>query len=682
MNVSLEQFDSPNFNPNKYVKEISHGCVGGVEFQQQRLKIQNIADETSNLLKKNVYRNYTLFIETAKEISRLEGDMYQLSHLLSEQRSLLSTLATTSMFEDQKRIHLSETESKDDDEDADMKRRQALSDVAEKIEGCINLTENSGRQYLYEGDLTELDAIDNSQICKLRAYLLSDVLLLASTTTSRRSPAVYKLETVYDVNNLAIVNVKDVKNAIKLLAFPDTRVFQVTSSQAKKEWLEKFDEAKKLLMTGHSRKRGSISVEQKSPARNVNVESTNPFDEVEDEVDSGETVPGWLLEVAEDLDVLIVERHFEDAYFLIEKTKNYLKENPPANEILIQDIQGKVDIRVKTLTQILTKELEITPEKSHQGGLRAARRSVRLLNTLQKSTQACDLFLKLCSNILKSQLSTVKGETTNASYVRQLSAVFFSNLCYMAKEFQYQAFPNNPYCASSFIVWCTKEVSNFVSRLVRQVFFPQVSLAILHKCVEHLKFYSKQLSDDGIDVIYLIDGHLRTPLTRILLETRNKLAESVNTKIVEEKWHLTNLKSKQQTEKLVSEFNNLGISGTEKYIQDACFFQLTSNTIWFCRVFIQFIENSAFEIASIEYEVEQAVCDILLRFTEQIIQALYNEEFRNERRIIEINGKFLAEEFIPFCEALYRKRHKIGSIKLKQIRNEFNDSLNENTITG
>ena len=187
MDISLEQFDSPNFNPNKCkfefcfpfietfiqkriiikcfhfkdVKEISHGCVGGVELQQQRCKIQNIADETSNLLKKNVYRNYTLFIETAKEISRkyilekyfclkleskckavifflgLEGDMYQLSHLLSEQRSLLTTLATTSMFEDQKRIHLSETESKEDDDDADMKRRQALSDVAEKIEGCI-----------------------------------------------------------------------------------------------------------------------------------------------------------------------------------------------------------------------------------------------------------------------------------------------------------------------------------------------------------------------------------------------------------------------------------------------------------------------------------------------------------------------------------------------------------------
>lgn len=49
----------------------------------------------------------------------------------------------------------------------------------------------------------------------------------------RRTPARYKLETVYDVNNLAIVNVKDMKNAFKLLAFPDTRVFQASNSQAK-----------------------------------------------------------------------------------------------------------------------------------------------------------------------------------------------------------------------------------------------------------------------------------------------------------------------------------------------------------------------------------------------------------------------------------------------------------------
>lgn len=40
-----------------------------MELHQQRAKIQNLADETNGILKKNVYHNYALFIETAKEIS-------------------------------------------------------------------------------------------------------------------------------------------------------------------------------------------------------------------------------------------------------------------------------------------------------------------------------------------------------------------------------------------------------------------------------------------------------------------------------------------------------------------------------------------------------------------------------------------------------------------------------------
>lgn len=68
------------------------------------------------------------------------------------------------------------------------------------------------------------------------------------------------------------------------------------------------------------------------------VSMISAFDEVEEDVNDVEIIPDWLLEVAEDLDVLIVERHFEEAYALIEKARNYLKESPPQNEILVQDI--------------------------------------------------------------------------------------------------------------------------------------------------------------------------------------------------------------------------------------------------------------------------------------------------------------------------------------------------------
>jgi hypothetical protein len=46
----------------------------------------------------------------------------------------------------------------------------------------------------------------------------------------------YKFEAMYELGSLAVVNVRDmssVKTAFKLLAFPDTRVFQCTNNQSK-----------------------------------------------------------------------------------------------------------------------------------------------------------------------------------------------------------------------------------------------------------------------------------------------------------------------------------------------------------------------------------------------------------------------------------------------------------------
>lgn len=69
--------------------------MGGQELQQQRKAIQAVSESTNIMLKKNVYRNYIQFIETAKEITHLESEMYQLSHLLFEQKSLLEVLVDT-----------------------------------------------------------------------------------------------------------------------------------------------------------------------------------------------------------------------------------------------------------------------------------------------------------------------------------------------------------------------------------------------------------------------------------------------------------------------------------------------------------------------------------------------------------------------------------------------------------
>jgi len=57
----------------------------------------------------------------------------------------------------------------------------------------------------------------------------------------RRGPVRYKFHTLYELDNLAVVNVKDtnvVKNAFRLLKFPDTRLFQAESPKAKVQYLQ------------------------------------------------------------------------------------------------------------------------------------------------------------------------------------------------------------------------------------------------------------------------------------------------------------------------------------------------------------------------------------------------------------------------------------------------------------
>lgn len=167
----------------------------------------------------------------------------------------------------------------------------------------------------------------------------------------------------------------------------------------------------------------------------------------DDDSEYHEPPPEWVLEVAEDLDSCIAQRHFEEAYSLLEKAKAYLKDAQPIP--LLTEIQTKVNDRGRSLVNVLTKELESSAEaKSLQGGgLRSARRTVKLLIQLNRSAQACHLYLRLCSAVLKARLSRIKRESTTVAYVKQLSAIAFSNIVEIAREFL-KTFPQSTNCTS------------------------------------------------------------------------------------------------------------------------------------------------------------------------------------------------------------------------------------------
>ena len=65
--LSLRSYSLTSFPAD--VSEISSGGDVYQDLLEHRQRVQKLSDDTSVALKKNVYRNYTQFIETAKEIS-------------------------------------------------------------------------------------------------------------------------------------------------------------------------------------------------------------------------------------------------------------------------------------------------------------------------------------------------------------------------------------------------------------------------------------------------------------------------------------------------------------------------------------------------------------------------------------------------------------------------------------
>ncbi|KAF3703054.1 Exocyst complex component 8 [Channa argus] len=357
-----KQLESPNFDPQNYVKQLSQQSDGDRDLQEHRQKIQNLADETAQNLKKNVYKNYRQFIETAKEISYLESEMYQLSHILTEQKSIMESI-TQALLSTDKDETSKEMQAAFPKETEDVKQRN-LTSLLEKVEGGKNIMDIPGRHLVYNGDLSEFDVDHMSLIQKVHAFLMNDCLLIATWLANRRGTVKYKYNALYELDSFAVVNVKDnapMKDMFKILMFPDSRIFQAENSKVKKEWLEILDETKKKKVTKDKHEK-----EEEIPTSPVRAEvSTNPFDEDDGEPagteESVDLSLDWIQELPEDLDVCIAQRDFEGAVDLLDKLNEYLKDQPTAIRQL--RIEGATLLYIHKLCNIFfTSVLETAKE--------------------------------------------------------------------------------------------------------------------------------------------------------------------------------------------------------------------------------------------------------------------------------------------------------------------------------
>ncbi|XP_060841618.1 exocyst complex component 8 isoform X2 [Rhopalosiphum padi] len=557
MDSLIKSVGENDYQPEKYVKELSQRCMGPEELLQQKTNVQSLGEQINTMLKKNVFYNYIQFIDTAKEIANLEGEMYQLSHLLTEQASLLNSLASSSIVSEQ------------------------ISNSSKEVNG---------------------------------------------------------------VKNAEVDNVVEEKRVQKLLNIME-RV-----ENCNNDWLSKFEVAKKSQISVENKMK--TTVDHKMIQRTDSIQLVhNSFEPETPETE----LPDWIIDLADDLDVLIAQRHFEDANSLISKARQYLEEyGDKISTSIEQEIKTKLENRIQALTLVLTKELQVSPDKSHKGGLRAARRAVRILNQLDKSSQACDLFLKVCSNLLKSQLQYVKRDGAMSSFVKKYSMVFFGTTIEITHEFLYKAFPNSSACASAFILWTIQEVNDFMVILNKHMFVPQTSLSNLSECIKVIHKNCQELCDYGIDLQFQIDGQLRIPLTKSINDIKDKTIEVIKIRFSEDKWKPFNLKTKQQRDKIVEEYTNYGFSNIESYNKGDSWIMLTQNTITFTRTYLLLLNDClvlySTDLANV---IDQLLYEVFAAHCNYIKSSMKNKNFVNDINIITTNARFILDIFLSHCFKLY-----------------------------
>ncbi|KAK5852665.1 hypothetical protein PBY51_006515 [Eleginops maclovinus] len=659
--------ESQNFDPQNYVKQLSQQSDGDRDLQEHRQKIQNLADETAQNLKKNVYKNYRQFIETAKEISYLESEMYQLSHILTEQKSIMESI-TQALISTDKDETSKEMQAAFPKETEELKQR-TLTSLLEKVEGGKNIMDTPGRHLVYNGDLVEFDVDNMSPIQKVHAFLMNDCLLIATWLPNRRGTVKYKYNALYDLESFAVVNVKDnppMKDMFKILMFPDSRIFQAENSKIKKEWLEILDETKKNKVTKDKHKK-----EEEVPTSPVRVEvSTNPFDQEEEQEPAGEAEENvdlsleWIQELPEDLDVCIAQRDFEGAVDLVDKLNEYLKEQPVTQRV--KELRLKVEERVRQLTDVLV--FELSPDRSLRGGPKATRRAVSQLIRLGQSTKACELFLKNRAAAVQTAIRQLRIEGATLLYIHKLCNIFFTSLLETAKEFEMN-FAGNTGCYSAFVVWSKTTMRMFVDAFSKQVFDSKESLSTAAECVKKAKEHCQQLTEIGLDLTFTLQSLLVKDIKAALQSYNDIIIEATKHRNSEEMWRRMNLMTPEALAKLKDEMRSCGIASFDQYTGDDCWVNLSYTIVAFTKQMMSFLEEGLkLYFPELHMVLLESLREIILVAVQHVDYSLRCEQDPEKKAFIMQNASFLHDTVLPVVERRFEEGVGKPAKQLQDLR--------------
>ncbi|XP_030375745.1 exocyst complex component 8 [Scaptodrosophila lebanonensis] len=636
MTQSMKEFDDFNFSVDKYTKELTRECVGGSDLQQRKKEIEAYSEQTSATLKQTCKRNYMKFIETAKEITHLESEMYQLSHILIEQRNILASLTDGKTSSNLK----AESVEADNATTEDLENSHATRAVKEMVQGFNGNLE--GKTFLNEGALIELDPNDYRPIQRVFFFLFNDVLIVCKVKHDKR----LEFLSEYDPKKIAVINIRDldgVKNAISIITTDGSKMYQSITAAGKSEWIEKLNEAFRFDQLKKTKK-GPAPQPPTRVKQQPKSETPPPSHSPAEPKSLEDETPEWVSTASEEIQTLIAQRHFEDAQALIKRTQDYLRLNNKLPSATI--IERKVKEQELKLTNVLLKELSNSHNRNLQIALRAVKRPLKILVEMGRFRQASATLLKVCTVSLR--VAQREARRNNA----EISELFFCDLTQVACDFL-NAFEEQPACVSALVVWCNAELQYFASQLIKHYLTKGTALEAVAKCVERVRKPSTKLTEIGLDISYHLEGLLRTTLESLIEESKQRLLDTVGR--TEESWQPHNLHTKSNLKRMLLELDSLGIDVRAQTTGDT-WINLTQSTVVFIRHFLQLTEHCAC----------LAKCETLLQSLELLLRDLFvaqhalkpPSDMAVDPNFVMKNKIFLVDNLLPI--AIEKFRHISG----------------------
>lgn len=634
---------SLDFDKNNYLREVAESFDGAEDLGRHKKDIQAVAERTAQKLKQNVYQNYALFIDTSREISSLEAEMYQLSHLLNDHQSL------TKVIQSYDETGPSETEAPVNA--TPIQEKHGIAHLLELVEGCSTVTEVPGRYLVYSSVLEELDSQTFEKIEDVRAFLLNDSLMLAtSVKAKRKGPVKYHFQALYELDNLAIIDIKDtekIKNMFEVRMFPDSHMFQAENESVKHSWISMLEEAKQTIATKQdTQKQMEMAMSRQMASRRRLEGGRASFQRQATEI----TTPDWVKDAPENIDVYIAQRDFNEAVNLIDRLKLHVKDVP--DQLAYRDIKARTSHRINRLSVVLMNELKSTTSGSLRGGPMAARRAVGLLLRLGRASKACELFLQNHSHIVEHELKQIKLEGATTIFISNVSSTFFGCLQNAAKEFEL-AFGENCGSYSAFMVWCIQELEAFLHTYCIESVFPPVksnlNFSMVADCVSLIIKEADKLNTLGIDFGFKVTSFLVENLTKAMRDAADLFQEKLSTMGEAERWDPMDCrKNPAQVAKIILQLENMGIPSASNLV-DKDIVDMSKTTFECCKAILSFTESFLKIYAPFLLECfVDCLSDIFRHIVSDVLQKAFSQDsFLAKSDFLMKNSDLLIRSALP-----------------------------------